>query len=349
MRIKVRSVILLIGILSSFHSLAQEMPPAQVNVVALKSKTLAPKIELKGNVVSLRNSTISAQVEGELLDISMVGTRVEKAHSLASIDAELFELALQRAQARLAAHEADLVFKNSEVTRFSSLAKSDNASKTQLQQSISARNILNQQIIIAKADIKQAKKALQNTQVKAPFGGVVQSKHAQTGEYISVGEPLLQLVDIENIEVSVPVPLSVYPFLKKGDLVQVSAQGKRHILPVRTLILVGDQQNRMVEVRLDASGSDLLVGESVSVYAPRAKPDTKLAVPRDAIVIRGSQTFIYRANAGIAEQIAVDILFSDDVNVAIVSKQKGVTVREGDSIIVKGAERLQAGSPISVE
>ena len=63
---------------------------------------------------------------------------------------------------------------------------------------------------------------------------------------------------------------------------------------VRTVVPVGDAVSRMVEIRLAASDSDWLVGSPVQVSLPADDPMTAIAVPRDALVERGGQSYLFR-------------------------------------------------------
>lgn len=317
------------------------MPPAQVNTADVSEKLLAPKIELKGNVVSLQNSVIGAEVAGQLMQIGMVGSIFEEGQSIALVNDEELVLRMGMETANLRSLQADLVFRNSEVERFTSLAKRDNASKTQLQQAIANRDMLDQDIVVAKFRIAAVKRGLDKSKVPAPFKGMLTKRLAQKGEFINVGQSIAQLVDTTNIEISVPIPLNYIQLLSKGDNLRVSSSRSTYSLQVRDIVIVGDQQTRSAEARLTAVGTDLIIGESVSVFAPRALAQKHITIPRDALVIRGKRTFVYRVVNNTAEQVLVNVVFADGDTVAV----KG-ELTSTDRVIVRGAERLQPGSPV---
>lgn len=326
------------------YGIGQEMPPAQVSVVEVGKQFMAPKVSLKGNVIATKKGVIAAEVAGQIDDIALVGKRVEKNGSIASINPDALSWTLARAKANAESLKADLIFRNSEVDRFASLAKKKNASKTQLQQAIAVRDMLVQTINMAEADVNEAEKALLRSKVPAPYSGVITERMVEIGEYVSVGDPIARLVNTKQIEVALPTPLDYFSMLKPGDSLTVVRNSEEQlILPIRSIINVGDEQSRMVETRIDAAESNLVVGESVSVLIPVAIAQEQLAIPRDAIIIRGSQTFIYRVANNTAEQIPVDIQFTDDQWLAVSGN-----VRIGDQLITRGAERLQPGSPVVI-
>jgi hypothetical protein len=114
--------------------------------------------------------------------------------------------------------------------------------------------------------------------------------------------------------------------------------------PVRTVVPVGDAVSRMVEVRLAAGDSEWLVGTPVQISLPSDAAVSTVAVPRDALVERGRQSFVYRVDEdGNAEQVTVEIS-------AIVGLWIGVAsgISPGDRVIVRGAERLSPGQAVEI-
>ena len=93
----------------------------------------------------------------------------------------------------------------------------------------------------------------------------------------------------------------------------------------------------------EAGDSEWLVGTPVQVSLPSDDPVSTVAVPRDALVERGQQTFVYKVVDGAADQVTVEIS-------AIVGLWVGVAggVEPGDQVIVRGAERLAAGQAVEI-
>lgn len=169
-------------------------------------------------------------------------------------------------------------------------------------------------------------------------------RHAQQGEFIRIGDPIVRLVNQSLKDISVPAPIRHQNLLSAGMLVSVNYHSGQITLPIRQVVSIGDPSSRMVEVRLDASGSDLLVGDSVTVSLPKALPSEEVAVPRDALVIKGSQTFIYLVDSeSKAQQVAVEVRYADGPWLVLDGD-----VSTGDLIVIRGAERLQPNSMVSV-
>lgn len=321
-----------------------QMPPAQVQVALAEQRQLAPQIDVSGTVISLNDSRISTEVEGPLTAIATVGTFVKKGEVIATIDDRLLVIAHRRAEAALKRLEADMVFRTQDVKRFEDLAARDNASKARLQEVMAGRDMLAQDIEDAKAQVERTKGDLTRARITAPFAGTVVARLANAGEYLTVGANVVRLVDTKDLEIAIPAPIAVIPFLNEGESVSVRSGETIHMLPIRTVVPVGDIVSRMVEVRLSASDAGWIIGTPVTVSLPKADAKTGIAVPRDAVVLRGGSMFFYKVNSeGTAEQVPADLRNAVGLWVPVSSG-----VAAGDQVVIRGAERLQPGQSVVV-
>ncbi|WP_417451098.1 efflux RND transporter periplasmic adaptor subunit [Kordiimonas sp.] len=322
----------------------QEMPPAQVEVAVAEKRMMAPEMLVSGTVISLNDSRIAAEVEGPLSWIAQVGTQVKKGDVIARIDDRLLTVAARRAEANLKRLKANLAFREQDVKRYEELAKSDNASKARLQEVTAQHAMLREEIADARASADKATGDLARAEIKAPFPGHVVQRLANIGEYMNISDPLLRLVDTENVEVVIPAPITITPHLKAGDIVTVHDGLTSRMLPIRTVVPVGDMVSRMVEVRLTAKADIWMIGTPVKVSLPKGTATEAVAVPRDAIVLKSGSRYLYKVTPdNKAEQITVEI----DAAIGLwVSLKGGVEV--GDKVVIRGAERLMPGQSVMI-
>jgi len=336
--IAIYAVILKIDLLAAEYS----MPATNVSVVEIKERLIAPTMDISGSVISLNDTQISSQVSGELEWIATVGTAVEKGDVIARIVPTLMEINVASAKAQLEKLKAELKFRNQEVNRFKTLANRDNTSKARLQEELSKQNMLKQDISGAQSTLRMTKFYMAQTKIRAPFSGHVVSRLSNKGEYLSMGDKVIRLVDTYRREISINAPMSLIGQLSKGQLVGVV--GNQSVdLPIESIVPVGDQLSRMVEVRIDASSVDWIIGTGVSVNLPKAIPLNRIAIPRDALIIKGSQLYIFRINEDMkAEKIDVEIEAIDGAWIAIKAK-----LNKGDKIVIRGGERLAEGQAVN--
>ena len=327
-------------------SAAQEdgFPPARVAVASAELRDMAPVVDVSGTVVSLNDSRIAAEVEGVLTWLANVGDAVDAGDVIARLDPRLMEVAFARATANVARLESDLDYRERQLERTEELATLNNASKTLLDEARAQRDQARHQLADARATLVRARGDLAATNIRAPFAGHVTQRLASVGEYIGVGEDVARLVDTHQVEISLPAPIALTSFVKPGMQVSVRNAGNERQHRVRAVVPVGDAVSRMVEVRLEASESGWLVGTPVQISLPSDTPVTTVAVPRDALVERGGQRFLYTvSDDGTAQQVEAEIRTVIGLWVGISSG-----VAEGDNVIVRGAERLQPGQAVEI-
>ena len=333
-----------IGVTATAQDEFAAFPPAKVQVAVAELRNMAPQVEASGTVISLNDSRIAAEIQGVLTWLADVGDAVDKGAVIARIEPRLMRVGLKRAQANVARFEANLRYREQQLKRAEDLAARNNASANLLDESRANRDQALHQLNDGRAQLERAEGDLDRTEVRAAFAGHVTERLASVGEYVDVGEDVLRLVDTHRIEITLPAPIALTAFIRPGLEVAVRSNGveRRHI--VRAVVPVGDAVSRMVEIRLSASEGDWLVGTPVQVSLPSDTPVTAVAVPRDALVERGGQSFVYKVTEeGTAEQVTANIQ-------SIVGLWVGIAngVEPGDQVIVRGAERLAPGQAVEI-
>ncbi len=333
-----------LGVAATAQDQMPAFPPARVEVATAELRDLAPVVEVSGTVISLNDSRIATEVGGVLAWLADVGDAVDAGAIIARIDPRLMQVALKRAQANVARLEADLHYRERQLKRAEELAASNNASANLLDESTANRDQALQLLNDARAQLERARGDLDRTKIRAAFAGHVTERLASVGEYVDVGEDVLRLVDTHRLEISLPAPIALTAYVKPGLLVVVRSGGTVRQHEVRTVVPVGDAVSRMVEIRLKADEGDWLVGTPVQVSLPSDTPVTAVAVPRDALVERGGDAFVYKVSAeGTAEQIVADVRSTVGLWVGIADG-----IRPGDQVIIRGAERLMPGQPVEI-
>ncbi|WP_417458121.1 efflux RND transporter periplasmic adaptor subunit [Kordiimonas sp.] len=322
-----------------------QMPPAQVEVATAETRMMAPEMLVSGTVISLNDSRIASEVEGPLAWIAQVGTAVKEGDVIARIDNRLLSVAARRAEANLKRLQASLAFREQDVKRYEELAKSDNTSQAKLQEVTAQRDMLMQEIADAEATLDRAKGDLARAEIRAPFPGHVVQRLANKGEYVNIADPIVRLVDNEHIEVVIPAPIAITPFLKAGDSVAVHDGRTSRMLPIRAVVPVGDMVSRMVEVRLTSKPEFWMVGTPVKVSLPKEEAQEAVAVPRDALILKGGTQYLFKVGAdNKAEQITADVQAAIGLWVSL---KDGLA--EGDKVVIRGGERLMPGQDVMIK
>jgi RND family efflux transporter MFP subunit len=295
-----------------------------------------------GTVISRTDSDIAAEVAGRIIWMAEVGDEVKEGEVLARLDDKLLLLEQAQHQANIAKWEASVTRLSRKLTRILAMTKKNAASKDQLDEVKSDLEIARQELVQAEVNLSLTEHKLSQTQVKAPFKALVVERKQSPGEYTSVGQDLIRVVDTSQIEVSVRAPLSAVPYINAGMQVDVKNKQTIKVESIRAIVPVDDARSRRMEVRVALNQDDFPIGSAVRVALPHSEFYQATTVPRDALVLRGSGTFVFRVDEdNFAQQVPVITGIGLGERIEITGE-----LNAGQSVVVRGAERLRPGQEV---
>lgn len=326
---------------------AQPGGASPVKVAVAQMQSFSPVTLVPGTVVSRNDASLSAEVAGRLVTVADVGARVNIGDVLAVIEDQPLRLRKTELQAEIGRADARLRFLESELERYSKLAESNLASMNLLDQTRADRDVAIGDLDVARARFAQNEDQLNKTRMVAPFPGIVVERLMTPGERVTEGSVVVRLVDQDNLEVIARAPLEYYPFVQRGQLLDLrtgSQTTQTTFGQVRTVVAVGDELTHQFELRLDLEGNSFQVGQTLRVAIPTSDTRDVLAVPRDALVLRpeGQSIFIVDANNQ-AQQIQVTTGLGSGDQIEVLGE-----VSAGDRVVIRGNERLQPGQTVSI-
>lgn len=338
---------------------AKEATPVVVDIARPAEATRT--VPVIGHLVSLRVSEIAAQIAGAVSEVPVeVGDRVEAGAVLAVIAPERLELTVRQLEARLAERRADLAQAEAELRqaritleRVQGLRQSSAFSRAafdEAQQGVAAREAgvaaARAAIATAEAEAAAARRDLADATVRAPFPGVVTRRDAQVGAYISVGDPVAGLLDDSRIEIEAEVPARWVAALVPGTAVTASIGDAAVPAIVRAVVPQEDPRTRTRTVRLvPRLPLDLgaAIGQSVVLALPQAVGGLP-SVPKDAVVSDAEGHTVYIVQDGKAQARRVDLGPAVGDRIQISDGLDG-----GETVVIRGNERLRTGEAVTVE
>jgi len=343
-----RACIVMASALATFASamapaIAADAPPVPVVVATARSENVGASLAATGTVVSRNDARISAEVAGTLAWISEPGSAVKRGETIARIDPVRLTLTLRDNDAALKRLEAQLSLLATQRARLQTLGNV--VSQSQLEEALSRERMAEQDVEQARVARDRARLDVNRASVRAPFDGIVAERLQQSGEYVAGGSPLLRLVNDREMEVVARAPMTTADSVSAGAVAQLIDGEHKATGKVRAVIPVGDERSRMVELRISLNDRSWRVGAPVRVeIAPRTLKAV-VTVPRDAVILRQGSSYVMRVRAdNTAERVAVNIGPGFDNHVQIDG-----TLRAGDRIVVRGAERLEPGQSVQVK
>lgn len=336
------SILFSVCVVGATHAQQEGGPTILVEVEKSKSELVAEQVWVSGTVISRSDASISSEVAGKVIWIADVGDVVKEGQVLAKIDDKLLSLERKQHAANVLKLESRVRLLERKYDRLSAMLQSNSASQDEFEELESEHEIAIQDLAQAKLDLAQTEHMLSLSEVRAPFTALVVDRMQTEGEYSNIGQQLLRIVDTTNIEVSLRAPLSTIAFVNKGMEVEVKDSARSLQKPVRTLVPVGNELSRMMEIRVALNAEDFPIGGAVRVALPSSEYHKAVTVPRDALVLRESGMYIYTVNEeDVAEQVPVLTGVGAGERIEVIG-----TVNSNMSVIIRGAERVRAGQKV---
>ena len=345
---KLFRIVWLVAISTALSMPIQAQPePSLVSVAKVIQTNIVPTIPVSGTVYSRNDVQITTGVDGQLVLVAEPGTELEKGDVVAKIDDT--QLTLQKNEQYQLAERArsQLRFLNNQLKRQRDLLSSNSTSANQMEQTESDRNVAASDLSIAEVRIKQIDDQLRRATIRAPFTGVVIERLRHAGEDVSRGTILGRMMDTENLEVRVFVPLKYANRVSRGHELTLFGFESQHTGTIRSIVPSADMRSQTIEVRIDLPKSveeTWTAGQLVSVAVPMRNAQATLAIPRDALILRQDGTYVFKVGSdNTVQRIAVKIGDSQGDLVSVEGK-----LSQGDRVAIRGAEGLQEGQSVRI-
>ncbi len=186
---------------------------------------------------------------------------------------------------------------------------------------------------------------LVDTELRAPYDGIIQARLAGTGEFIAAGTPVVSMVRIDPLRLRMEVPERLASQVRTGQVVRASVAGEEGIHEGRVARVSPalDERSRMLVVEADLPNpGHLRPGAFARAEVVVADPTPVLTIPADALV-----TF-----AGTEKALLVRTNVAHEVRVTVGRRQgPWVEVLEGlqpGARVVRNPGGLQSGDPVRV-
>jgi RND family efflux transporter MFP subunit len=318
--------------------------PSPVEIARAEVRELAPSVHATGLVRSRDAADLAAAVAGRLQWVAEPGAAVTAGQVVARLDTRELSLARAEQTARVKRAEVNLQALERELTR---LRASGNAvPRFNVDQAEANRDIAEADLQVARALLAQTDDQLTRSRLTAPFAGVVSERVRRAGEEVARGEVIARIVNPDELEIRMFVPLRHVRAVQPGHEVDVVADNREFTARVSSIVPAGDSRSQSFEVLIKAPPVEglLAAGNTVQVRLPLGEPQRRLSVPRDALVIRADGLYIVKLNGERrAERVAVKAGVADGDWIAVDG-----TLKAGESVVVRGAESLRGNEILDV-
>lgn len=210
-----------------------------------------------GVVEAVRNTVISAQISGAIVQLPVkAGDVVKAGQLLVRMDARAAQQEFTASKAQVDAAKANLAVAEKDYERQKLLFEKNYISQAQLDRALAQFKSASAQ---ANAQIAQAG-AVQTQSgfytINAPYIGIVSDMPSAVGEMVMPGKPIMTVYDPKDLRVIVTVPQARIASLKAGQNVMIEfpslSATQRFVKPrAMTILPLSDASTHTVQVRFD--------------------------------------------------------------------------------------------------
>ncbi len=273
-------------------------PPALITVTTSQTLKLEIVEETVGSVEGLIDPTIGAEVAGRVVKVlAHAGDTVKKGQLIAELDAVDYGLQRREAQAEIARIEALLSNQGKIVDRNQRLVQKNFISHNALDDASSQQEALRSQLDGAKAQLAQVDLASSKTRVYAPLDGKVEKQIVSVGDFVKVGDPLLQIIGTQKLRAHLPFPESVAAKLQPGQTLRLTtptAPGRTVTTQIKELKPLIAASSRAVDAIADVVDQPgWQAGASVNATVVLGEQPGAVVVPEASVVLRPAGEVVY--------------------------------------------------------
>lgn len=306
-----------------------------VNVVTPRLGLVRDKVEAVGTANAWSSVRVVSEVSGRVARINFQdGQKVQPGQVLVELDDRQASADLQVAQAQL--QDAEAKYK-----RARQLQTSRNISESEVDE-------LRSNLEVAKARVTAAKIHLANHHIIAPFKGMLGLTDLSVGTYLTPGDTITTLDDLERIKLRFAIPERYLGLLHHNQPIIARSEafpdqifeGEIHRINSRV-----DPVTRSITVESVIENRQRLIrpGQFMGISLILATREEALLIPEQSVLTEGNRQYAFVVRDGKAEQ--VDLILGQRMpgEVEVVHG-----INPTDEVVITGLARLQHGDPVII-
>jgi RND family efflux transporter MFP subunit len=327
------------------------------------SQTLSV-LNATGYVVAQRKASLASKATGRLEWLGVAeGSVVKSGQVVARLESRdtLAQLAQARAQVDLA--QAEFLEAQQNYSRSEQLLAKKFIAPSAHESSVAKMSIAKASVAAAKANQQVAEANLSQTEIRAPFDGIILTKNANVGDNITPFSSaadskgaVVTIADMSTLEVETDVSESNVGRLKIGQPAEIGLDalpGERFAGSIIRMVPTIDRSKatRLVKIKFDLIDPRVLPDMSAKVVflerqLSEAERKPIVAVSAQAVVQREGKPVVYLVDSGHVKEVVIDTQASgvqgDLVPVTNLKPGQRVVIRPAD---LRDGQRIKIANP----
>jgi membrane fusion protein (multidrug efflux system) len=316
--------------------LAQGGFPTAVETVQVSTSTMQSSVRAVGTLLAEASAVLRAEVPGQILQVHFAeGERVRKGAKLFSIEATVLEAEVNEARAN--AERSTAAFERAREMYAKKLISANDYDSAEANMNVDVARLLSSQAKLSK------------TIIRAPFDGFVGLREINVGDYATIGQAVVDVVQLDPLRVEFSVPETLLPKISAGQTVAVTVDAYPDETFEGTITAVSpriDVAGHSVAARASLPNASLKLrpGFFVRVNVTLAEKTDALLLPEQAIWPIGQDKTVYVVIDGKAHQRKVILGERLPGQVEILS---GLDV--GETVVTAGQMKLYEGAAVQAQ
>ena len=320
------------------NAMSQRRNPISINAVIIKKQPLSDRINRVGTAIPDEEVDLSFESSGKITDIFFQeGMPVQKGELLAKINDKPL-------QAELKKMEAQIPLARERVTRQGTLLQKEAVSLEAVEQVTTALEVL-------LADIELVKARILQTELRAPFDGIVGLRLVSEGAYATPSTVVVNLTRISPLKIEFSIPERYASDVSNGtdltfyleDVQQKMHDFKAKVYAVESKVTL-DTRSLNVRATFPNEKKTILPGRLLTIEIVTKAIEDALTVPSEAIIPEMGRNIVYVYKN--KEARATEIITGQRTE-SFVQVLEGLS--PGDTVITTGVMQLRTGMSVTID
>ncbi len=293
-----------------------------------------------GKVQALDRVEVSFEVAGKLIKLAIKeGQRIKKGDLIARLDSSDYKNRLNATQAKVNQAKA-------EVERYANLLAEKVVAK-------STYDVKKRNYDVSVSEMKIAKKALRDTDLRAPFTGIIGKKFIDNFQVVQAKQPIVSIQKLHAIDIIVNAPEQAMGKGKQYNMELLAEfanyPGEKYPVKIKEFSTEADPQTQTYRVVLTMpipKDKSILDGMTVTVYVllhNKNSSATALEIPVQSVFYDETKTaYVWKLDDNLAvhkQQVEVDMMNGDNIII-----KSGLVA--DDKIITAGVQNMTEGTKV---
>ena len=308
--------------------------PLAVNGLVLQYSTLNDIFRTKGILLPDEEVDLSFETSGKITNINFTeGSYVTQGQMLAKINDKPL-------QAELKKLETQLPLANERVFRQKTLLEKDAVSQETYEVVVTELEKL-------KADIELVKTRIAQTELRAPFSGIIGLRQVSNGAYASPSVVISKLTKISPLKVEFSVNERQVDEIRPGTRLNFGIENDKNVYEAVVYAVESQLDAQTLSLKARARypnpGGRLKAGQSATVEIRLRQITNTVVIPSIASIAEMGRDIAYIYKDGKAKQVVLTKGLRTENSVQVVS---GISV--GDTLLTTGVMQLRDGMTVKL-